>query len=269
MKWSFFRNLLVITWFSVAISSCSNYQKVLKSTDYELKRKTAMQLYNKKDYQRAYPLLEELVGLTRGTAGSEDIYFYYCYCNYYLDDLVSASYHFEQFAKTYPSSARAEEAAFMNAYCYFRASPASNLDQTSSRKAIEEMQLFINKYPNSARIQECNDLIDKLRLKLEDKAFDQAKLYFRMMDYKAAMIAFRNMIKDYPNTRYKDQCMLYILKAGFELAENSIESKKAERYQSVVDDYNAFLNKFADSKSAEQAKSVKEKASNRYNAIKQ
>ena len=162
---------------AVLIASCSDYQKVLKSTDYALKRKTALELYQKKDYQRAYPLLEELVAITRGTAGAEDLYFLYCYCNYYLDDLISAGYHFEQFAKTYPASEKAEEAAYMHAYCYYLGSPDFTLDQSNSVKAIEQMQLFVNKYPNSKRIAECNELIDKLRAKLEKKDLDLAMLY--------------------------------------------------------------------------------------------
>lgn len=254
---------------AIILGSCSNYQKVLKGADYDLKRKTAIALYEKKDYQRAYPLLEELIALSRGTANAEDLYFYYCYCNYHLDDLVSAGYHFQQFAKTYPTSSRAEEAAFMHAYCYYLGSPEFNLDQSNSIKAIQEMQLFINQYPNSTRVQECNTLIDKLRKKLEDKSFESAMLYFRMMDYKAAMIALRNLLKDYPNTVYKEEAMFTIVRAGYLLAENSVENKKAERYKSTIDDYNTFIDKFAAGKFSDQAKSIHDKALSRYNALKQ
>ena len=244
--------------------SCSNYNKVLKSNDYKLKKQTAIELYNKKDYQRAYPLFEELVAVTRGTANAEDMYFYYCYCNYYLDDLISAGYHFQQFAKTYPSSPKAEEASYMNAYCYYLGSPDFTLDQTNSIKAIQEMQLFINQYPNSTRIQECNDLIDKLRDKLEKKAFESAMLYYQMMDYKAASMSFKNMLADYPNSQFKEEAMFTVVKANYLLAENSVENKKMERYKSTLDDYNAFINKFAAGKYADQAKEVYDKALIKY-----
>jgi outer membrane protein assembly factor BamD len=244
--------------------SCSNYNKVLKSNDYTLKKQTAIELYNKKDYQRAYPLFEELVAVTRGTANAEDMYFYYCYCNYYLDDLISAGYHFQQFAKTYPSSPKAEEASYMNAYCYYLGSPDFTLDQTNSIKAIQEMQLFINQYPNSTRIQECNDLIDKLRDKLEKKAFESAMLYYQMMDYKAASMSLKNMLADYPNSQFKEEAMFTVVKANYLLAENSVENKKMERYKSTLDDYNAFINKFAAGKYADQAKEVYDKALIKY-----
>ena len=259
---------IIFTASCCVFGGCSNYQKVLKSTDYSLKRKTALELYQKKDYQRAYPLLEELVAITRGTSGAEDLYFYYCYCNYYLDDLISAAYHFEQFAKTYPASEKSEEASYMHAYCYYLGSPDYTLDQSNSIKAIEQLQIFINKYPNSPRVGQCNEHIDLLRSKLEKKELDLAMLYFRMMDYKASVIALKNLLESFPNTGSKDEIMLTILKSNYLLAENSVESKKMERYKLVIDDYNRFIDKFAPGKFADQAKVVHERALNRYNEYK-
>ncbi len=248
----------------ITISSCSNYQKVLKSNDYAKKYEVALQLYNKKDYQKAYPLLEELVSVKRGTKEAEDIYYYYCYCNYYLDDLISASYHFAQFAKTYPASEKAEEASYMNAYCYYLGSPVYSLDQSNSYRAIEELQVFINKYPNSARISECNELIDKLRAKLEVKSYEKGMLYFKMSDYKAAIVSLNNTLKDFPMTEYKETILFTIVKANFLLAQNSYENKKAERYKATIDAYNIFIDKFADGKYAKEANSIVEKAREKY-----
>lgn len=250
------------------LASCSNYQKVIKGSDYDKKYELAMKLYDKKDYQKAYPLLEELVSVYRGTARAENIYYYYCYCNYYLDDLISASYHFEQFAKTYPTSPRAEEAAYMNAYCYFLGSPEYSLDQSNSLRAIEELQLFINQYPNSTRIPECNDLIDKLRAKLERKAYETAMLYYKTMDYKAAIVALKGVLTAYPGTRYQESVRFTILKSHFLLAENSIDSKKYERYKQTMDVYMSFIDKFAAGKDAREAESIYNKAKARYETLK-
>jgi outer membrane protein assembly factor BamD len=262
------RRLIFLFVFVVCISACTNYSKIVKGTDYSKKYELALQLYNKKDYNRAYPLLEELVSVYRGTVNAEDIYYYYAYCNYYMDDLISASYHFEQFVKTYPGSVKAEEIAFMNAYCYFLGSPNYTLDQTNSIKAIEEMQLFINQYPSSTRINECNDLIDKLRIKLENKSVDAGKLYYKTMDYKAAIITFKNTIKEFPNTIYKEELMFLTVKASFLLAENSIDSKKYERYKNTVDAYYSFIDKFATGKYAREAESIYIKANEQFNVFK-
>jgi len=248
--------------------SCNNYQKVLKSSDYDLKYQTAMELYKKKDYTRAYPLFEELVSVKRGTTAAEDIYYYYCFCNYYMDDLVSASYHFEQFAKTYPNSPRAEQAAYMVAYCYYLGSPQYSLDQTNSLKAIDQMQVFINQYPSSARVDTCNTLIDQLRSKLERKSFESSMLYYKTMNYKAAIISLKNTLKDFPTTLYREEIMFTVLKSSFLLAENSVDSKKAERYKNTMDAYYAFIDKFATGKDVREAEQIFENARTAYSIFK-
>jgi outer membrane protein assembly factor BamD len=247
--------------------ACSSYQRALKGADYEKKFEVALKLYNKKDYQKAYPLFEELVSVTRVTARSEDVYYHYAWCNYYLDDLVSASYHFEQFASMFPTSKRAEETAFMAAYCYYLGSPEYSLDQTNSLKAIEQLQLFINRYPSSARVQECNDLIDKLRAKLEHKSFETGMLFFKTMDYKAAIISLKNTLREYPLTQYSEEILFTILKSNFLLAENSVETKKAERYKSTLDAYSNFIDKFAASKHRREAENIVVKARARYESL--
>lgn len=253
----------------LSIAACSSYQKVLKSSNTELKYDTAMKLYNKKEYSKAYPLLEELVSVSRGTKKAEELYFIYSYCNYYLNDLASASYHFEQFSKLYPSSSDAEEAAYMAAYCYYLGSPQYNLDQTNTYKAIDEMQSFINRYPTSERIEECNTLIDELRAKLERKAISHALLFYQISDYKAAIAALKNVLKDYPSTKSREEVMLTLIKAHFMLAENSVDEKKENRYKQTIDAYYSLIDKFASAKKAKEAESYFDKANERLNKIKQ
>lgn len=253
----------------LSIAACSSYQKVLKSSNTELKYDTAMKLYIKKEYSKAYPLLEELVSVTRGTKRAEELYFIYSYCNYYLNDLASASYHFEQFSKLYPSSDDAEEAAYMNAYCFYLGSPQFNLDQTNTYKAIDEMQNFINRYPTSGRIEECNRLIDELRAKLEKKAISHALLFFQISDYKAAIAALKNVLVDYPSTKNKDDLMVTLVKSHFFLAENSVDEKKETRYKQTIDVYYSLIDKFASAKKAKEAESYFDKANERIIKLKQ
>jgi outer membrane protein assembly factor BamD len=260
----FLRLSPILISFLLFATSCSNYQKVLKSNDNDLKYKTAVELYDKGEYGKAYPLLEELNALYRATNKQENIYYYYAYCNYYLEDLVSAAYHFQNFAKTFPSSKRAEEMAYMAAYCYYKGSPVYSLDQTNTYKAINELQLYLNSYPSNSRLDECNDLIDKLRAKLERKSYETGVLFYNIMDYKAAALHLKNTLKDYPNTKYKDDIMLMIVKSHYALAENSIDSKKKERYKQTIDAYLVFIDKFADKKKLKEAESTYSSALSKY-----
>ena len=149
--------------------SCSEYQKLLKGTDFEAKYEKAMEYYDEEDYYRSQTLLEELLTIYKGTQKAEEVYYRYTYCYYNLDDYLLAGYHFKVFAQTYPNSDYAEECSYLSAYCHFLNSPNSSLDQTDTYKAIEALQLFINMYPQSTRKDSCNSLIDDLRFKLESK----------------------------------------------------------------------------------------------------
>jgi len=198
--------------------SCSKYQKILKSDDLGYKYDSAIKYYDDQEYFKALTLFEELIGLYRGLDKAEEIYYYYAYCNYYMEEYIMAAYYFKNFIKTYPSSSHAEECTFLAAYCYYLNSPEPSLDQSNTLKAIEEMKLFTNRYPKSEKVEECNNLIDMLRDKLEVKAFN-------------------NLIRDYPDTRYREEAYFFILKSNYLLAINSIDSKKKERFENTLSAY--------------------------------
>lgn len=221
-------------------SSCSKFQRIVKSTDNNLKYETALAYYEKKDYYRALQLFDQLMPAFKGTDKEEKLAYYYGYAYYYQQDYILAGYYFKRFARDYGSSKFAEECYFMNAYCNYLNSPGTALDQTSSVDAIREFQAFVNKYPNSDRVNRANELIDKLRGKLETKSFNIAMLYFKMDDYRAAIVSFNNLLKDFPETGYREQAMFHIIKAHSKYAENSIASKRAERHQAAIGAYNDF-----------------------------
>lgn len=238
------------------LCSCSEYQQLLKSTDLDHKHKMATQYFNEEEYYKAFPLFEELLTLYKGTSKGEEVYYYYAYCNYYLDDYILAGYYFKNFAKTYPNSKHAEECQYMNAYCYYQNSPLSSLDQTNTYKAIDELQLFINLYSQSNRIAKCNELIDELRLKLETKIYRNSRLYYNLGEYKAAIVAFNTTLKEFPDTKYKEDIVFFILKSNYLLASNSVESKKEERLKLTVDAYSAFIEAYPNSEYAKEAESI-------------
>lgn len=244
----------------VVLSSCSKYQKLLKSTDNEKKYEMAMAYYESKDYYRAVQLFDQLQPFFKGTEKAEKMAFYYAYANYEQKDNILASYYFKQFAKSYPNSKNAEEAAYMSAYCNYLESPPSSLDQTVTLDAINDLQLFINQYPKSARVAKANALIDELRLKLETKALDIAKLYYAMEDYKAAVINFQNLIKDFPDTRYRETALFHIAQAYYYYAGKSIDSKKGERYQLSSEAADNFVANFPESPLVKEARQMQKNA---------
>jgi outer membrane protein assembly factor BamD len=220
------------------------FNKLVKSTDIDAKYAAAVKYFKKEDYTKALTLFEELMSVYRGTAKAEEVHFYYAYCNYNLDDYIIAGYQFRSFVKNFPSSIHTEECAYMNAYCFYLSSPGYSLDQTDTKLAIKEFQRFTNQYPKSSRIAECNTMLDKLRGKLELKSYDNSLLYYNMVDYKAAIVAFGNHLKDFPGSKHAEELNYLIIKSYYLLAINSIESKKQERFKAAVDNYIKYIDTF-------------------------
>ncbi|ADY50931.1 outer membrane assembly lipoprotein YfiO [Pseudopedobacter saltans DSM 12145] len=243
----------------LSITGCkSKFEKLRESSDTGRKYQEAIKLYNKKDYTKALSLFDDLVQRYRGRSEAEDLYYYYAYTNYKLKDYISARYHFKTFADTYPSSPKAEECRFMTAYCMYLESPVYSLDQDNTYKAIESFQLFINLYPQSDRVAEASKLIESLRDKLEQKSFANAKLFLDIGDYQAAVIAFRNSIKDFPDTKYAEQIDYLTIEAQYLYAKNSREIKQEERYQEAIDEYDRFMERYPNSKYSKDANKLKE-----------
>ncbi len=235
----------------------SRFEKLKASTDVPKKYQEAIRLYNKKDYAKALILFDDLVQRYRGRSEAEDLYYYYSFSNYKLKDYLSARYHFKTFAETYPNSTRAEECRFMAAYCFYQDSPNFSLDQENTYKAIEALQLFINLYPKSNRVAEASKLIQDLRDKLEKKSYANANLFLTIGDYQAAVIAFRNSIRDFPDTKFAEEMEFLTIKSLYLYAKNSYETKQEDRYTETIDEYNRFIEKYPKSSYTKEADKLK------------
>lgn len=263
-KWGFYISLLAL----VIVTGCSKYQKILKSSDVDLKYEAAEKYYDEGKYDRAIPLLEELIPLLRGTERAEKVYFLYAYSNYQSNLLYAAAYHFKKFATTYPSSKHVEEMLFMHGYTQYLLSPVPELDQTETYNAINSLQLFINTFPEHQLVDSSNVLMDKLRVKLETKSYKNAKQYFKISDYKASIVALANHLKDYPDTEHHEEINFLILKSHYLLAVNSIKEKKLERIGNTIEAYYNFADIYTDSKYLKEAQTIYSKMAEEQNEIK-
>ena len=235
--------------------SCSEYNKVLKGSDYNLKFDKAIEYYKNDQCYKSLPLLEELMSYFRMTSKGEDVYYYYAKNQYCMGDFYLAGYYFKRFVKNFPQSSRVEECAFNSAVCLMMNSPDYYLDQSESYKAIDEFQLFLSKYPNSFLVDSCNNMVANLRARLERKSFEKGKLYFRMEKFRSAIIALNTTILEFPNTQYKEEVLYLILKSNYLFAINSVLSKKVERFEESIKSYYTFVDSFKNSKFANEAES--------------
>jgi outer membrane protein assembly factor BamD len=223
------KRFLVLLTVLLVFSSCNEYQKAMKSEDVALKFTTATKLYDKADYNRAILLIEQIAPAFRGKPQAEKLFYMYSQSLYQTKQYGLAAFQFESFTSTYPKSEKAEETFFLSAKCYAKMSPKYTLDQTDTNKALAKIQEYIDRYPESQNMTEANEMTAVLRNKLEQKAFENAKQFNTISDYKASLVALENFITDFPGTPYKEDALYYKLDSAYLLAINSVPSKMEER----------------------------------------
>lgn len=241
--------LLVLTLFV----SCNEYQKVLKNEDVAAKYNLGTKMYEGGKYSRAIRLFEQISTSYRGKPQAEKMFYMFSQSYYKTNQYYLAGYQFESFVSSYPKSEKAEEAAFLGAKSYSMLSPVYSLDQTDTTKAIDKLQSFIDKYPNSQYLAEANELTRKLSEKIEKKVYENAKGYHTISDYKSALVAFDNFIGDYPGTPFKEDALFYRYDAAYQLAINSIPTKMEERLNVAKTAYTNLVKFNADTKYKKQA----------------
>lgn len=241
-------------------SSCNEFSKLQKKGTPEQKYERALVYYDKGDYVKAQMLFDELYPLMRTTDKAENIAYHLAFCSYKLEDYILAAYQFRSHFRSFPLSPNAEECLYLSAYCHYLNSPPYTLDQTDTYQAISEFQYFIQQFPNSARISECNKLIDKMYEKLQQKQFEIAKQYYLISDFKAAISAIEQLLKTYPGTKYREEASFLMLQARIGLAKNSIDTRKEIRLRETMDEYSKFIAAYPISPYSGDAQKIKEEA---------
>lgn len=248
--------LFVVVLF-LTLNSCSKFSKIQKSKDPEYKLKMADEFYAAKKYRHAQQLYEELFPAYKGSQRFEDIYYKFAYCYYYMKMYRDAENLFKGYLEVFPNSPRAEEVDYMRAYCFYKQSPKLELEQVNTMKAMGMMQTFISTHPGSPRVKDATEIIDLSRAKLEGKEFRGAQLYYNLSQYRAAAIAFSNLMNNYPESLKGEDYKLMVVKSYYRFAKMSIQEKQVERYEKVITEYQDFTDRYPDSKLLKEAESFK------------
>ena len=248
-------SLFIISSFLV-LSSCGEFDKLMKSQDNELIYSKVKEYYANGKYTQSASLIEKILPHYRGTTKSEELDYLHAKCYYEMGDFVMAGHYFETFVRTYLTSEHADDADFLMGYCYYKLSPRPELDQTNTYNALNAFALHKTKFPTSKYNEQCDKLTKELQEKLAEKSYLSAKLYFKLEHYKAAIVALSNSLEDFPDTRFREELMFLRLKSKFLYAENSVRTKQPERFQETVDDYYSFIDEFPKSRYIKEARKI-------------
>ncbi len=249
----------------LGLSSCGKFEKFRKSASLPLKYKAAVDYYKKKDFDKAGILFDEILPLMKGDSTQEMATYYQAYCDFNLGNYTLANAHFKKFYEVFSRSEYAEEAIYMSAFSLYKDSPNFNLDQTGTMTAINELQSYLNNYPDTKFKDECTNMIKELRRKLERKAYEKAKLYhktspFNIASLKSSVIEITNFQRDFPDSDYSEEMAYLKVLAQFDLANSTIESKQKERFADASKFYLELLDKYPQSAFLKNAEKMYEKS---------
>ena len=255
------KNILIILLSALLLPSCGEYNKLLKSTDYEYKYEAAKNYFAKGQYNRAATLLNELIAILKGTDKAEESLYMLGMSYYNQKDYQTAAQTFIQYYNVYPRGIYTELARFHAGKALYRDTPEPRLDQSGTYTAIQQLQMFMEYFPQSSRKEEAQNMIFALQDKLVMKEYLSAKMYYNLgnylgNNYLSCVITAQNALKDYPYTNLREDLSILILRAKYEMAINSVDDKKPERYRETVDEYYAFKNEFPESKYLKDAERI-------------
>ncbi len=242
------RILIFATLAIVAFSSCkTQYEILLNSNDADAKYKAAFDYFNEGKYSKAGSMFESLAMLTSGTERDDTVRYYWGLSNYRFRDYYTAETNFADFIESFPRSPFTSEARYLRIDCLYRSTLRYELDQTPTYTAMNEISQYIIEYPDSPNLEVCRDMLQNLNERLDRKAYENARLYYRMEDYLASRVAFRNVLKEDSENIYREDILYYTAMSSYNYAHNSIPEKQRERYLTFVDDYLNFIGEIPES----------------------
>lgn len=255
------RNIIITSLAILLLTSCGEYNRILKSTNYEYKYEVAKAYYAKGNYSKAASLLEELITIMKGTDKAEESLFMLGMTYFEQKDYTTSSHYFTTYYNTYPRGVYAELSRYNAGKALYLDSPEARLDQSGTYRAIQELQLFMEYYPMSSKKEEAQEMIFKLQDKLVQKEYYSAKLYYDLGNYMgnnylSCVITAQNALRDYPYTDLREDLSILVLRSKYQMAVQSVYEKQQERYREAVDEYYAFINEFPESKYRKEADKI-------------
>jgi outer membrane protein assembly factor BamD len=252
--------ILVVAALVASVSCKSQYELLLNSNDVDAKYDAAFAYFDQGKYSKASSLFESLSVLTNGTEKDDTVRYYWGLSNYKFKDYYTAETNFEKFIESYPRSPFTSDARFLRIDCLYRQTLRYELDQSPTYKAMTAISEYIIEFPDNSHMQECKDMLDNLNERLDKKAYEAAKLYYKMEDYLASRVAFRNVLKDDSDNIYREDILYYIAMSSYKYANLSVPSKQKERYLTFVDDYYNFVGEIPESRYRKELDAVYNKA---------
>ena len=267
------RYFILIPLLAMVLGSCSKWTAIQNTRDYEYKYEVAKAYFMEGKYSQASVYFAEVLAFMKGTINAEESLYLAAMSNFMNGDYDAASQYFRKYYQVYPKGLYVEYARYYCGLALYNMTPDPRLDQQSTYEAIQEFQDFLDYYPYTSIKESTLEMIYKLQDKLVEKEYLSAKLYYDLgsytmncayggSNYEACVVTAQNALRDFPfaSADRREELSIMILRSRFHLAEQSVDSKRVNRYRDCIDEYYAFANDFPESKYIKEAAKIMEKS---------
>jgi outer membrane protein assembly factor BamD len=260
--------LFILMLVSIAtLSSCGQFNSIVKSADYSYRYEAAKQYYADGKYTKAVVLLQDVIAQLKGTDKGEESLYLLGLSAYKARDYESAANFLKKYYETYNNGLYTLDARYYNAMAMYKRTPEPKLDQTETYEAVTAFQNMLELYPQSQYSKQAQDMIFKLQDKLVEKEYLNAKTYYDLgsyfyncsfggNNYEACIITAENAMRDYPYSKRREDFAIMLLRAKYLLATHSVEARKQERMDAAKEEYYAFSGEFPESSYMPEAKDI-------------
>lgn len=248
------KKIFCISLLILLIVACSGTVDTSKFTADEY-FKYALELYNDENYEQAIIEFQNILMQFPGSTVNDDAQYYLGMTYFKREQYLLAAYEFSKLIQNYATSPYVPDAQFMLAESYYKLSPPYQLDQSYTKKAIEEFQAFIDIFPSNPKVEEAERKIKELNEKLAQKEYQSAIIYEKMNYDKAAIIYYEQVAESYHDTKYAPLALYNKIK---------IEVRK-EMVNEALSDISIFLSRYPNDSNAEELRQLERNLTNKNN----
>ncbi|MDO4190369.1 MAG: outer membrane protein assembly factor BamD [Bacteroidales bacterium] len=259
------QGLLIILIVGALLSGCSDYQRMLKNDNADERFEAAKNLYLQKQYSKSAVLFESLTTTFRGQKEAEEVLYLLAKARLGQKNYYSASQDFANYVKNFPRGEFSEECRFNIGYCLYLDLPEVELDQEATEAAISALNEYVDYFPTGNFSKQAQDCLKELNEHLAYKELRNAQLYYKLglylgNNYRSAITVSENALKNYPDTKYREEFSFIILQSKYKEASLSVTEKQQERYSELVDECYRYTIDFPDSKNHKEALRIMKEA---------
>ncbi len=199
-------------------AGCSGSRKIDKMSP-EDRYARATTFYEKERWSRASDDFRWVVLNNPAGANAADAQFFFAECKFNQKMYVEAQVEYERLMRRWADSERYELARFRIVQCLVNQSPSYFYDQFATQQAVDEIQVFIDEFPDSEYRDDAEKEIQGLRHKVARKTYESGRQYLKWGRPEAAKLYFEQVLTDHYDSPYTDDARIGIL-VGFIIAED-------------------------------------------------